>query len=111
MDDGDDDRRARRGGTVIAMEGTEERVGWGAGRKRRRLWDYHARRDLHSIWCLVDIPCEEPGRNFAILLYLPNPSIDWYLLSCRGLRPEDPIPFLLTPWKCPNGFHSAPDSI
>ncbi len=54
----DDDRWARRGGAAIA---TEEGVGWGAGRKKgRRLWDHHARRDLHSIWCLVDIPCKEP---------------------------------------------------
>ena len=49
-DDDDDDGQVRRGGTAIAMRGTE--AGGGQG-----VEDHYARRDLHSIWCIDDIPC------------------------------------------------------
>jgi hypothetical protein len=33
------------------MEGTE--TGGGQG-----IEDHHAKRDLHNIWCIDDVPCE-----------------------------------------------------
>jgi hypothetical protein len=53
-DDNDDDGQVRRGGKAIAMGGTE--AGGGQGIEDPD----HAKRDLLSIWCIDDVPCEEP---------------------------------------------------